>query len=227
MKTVLITGVSRGIGRALADKFLAEEFKVIGTTTNGNEPYKHPNLAILELNLAEPDSIVRCTALISQSNEKIDILINNAGVLFDENETALVANKLRQTLEVNLIGTADFTERIIPLMNNNGHIVNISSAAGSLTDSEHPENSHFPYYYPAYKISKCALNMYTITLANRLKHEDKEIIVSSVHPGWIRTDMGGEEAPTLPSEAAENIYKLAVSNPETGKFWYNGEKYPW
>jgi NAD(P)-dependent dehydrogenase (short-subunit alcohol dehydrogenase family) len=103
----------------------------------------------------------------------------------------------------------------------------MSSAAGSLIEMDDIESSHFPYHYPAYKISKCALNMYMRTLAARLKHEGTNIIVSSVHPGWVKTDMGGDEAPTTPEEAAENIYKLAVSRPETGQFWYNGKKYPW
>lgn len=230
MKTALITGIGKGIGRALAEKFLFEGFAVIGTTTTGSADLMHEKLTVLRLDLTEPDSIGRCSALISQyaqANGKIDILVNNAGGLFDDEETRVVVAKLRNTLEVNLIGTVDFTERVIPSLNEIGHIVNISSAAGSLTDSQNPTNSHFPNHYPAYKISKAALNMYTITLANRFRNEKTGVIVSSVHPGWVKTDMGGKDAPVLPKEAAEQIYKLAISKPETGQFWYDGEKFPW
>jgi NAD(P)-dependent dehydrogenase (short-subunit alcohol dehydrogenase family) len=69
--------------------------------------------------------------------------------------------------------------------------------------------------------------MYTRTLANRLLNEGQDITVSSVHPGWVRTEMGGEEAPMIPEEAAEHIFKLATSKVETGQFWFKGEKYPW
>lgn len=230
MKTALITGISKGIGRALAEKFLLEGFAVMGTTTTGSADLTHEKLTVIQLDLTEPDSIGRASTLVSQyihTDSKIDILINNAGALFDDEETKVVVAKLRNTLEVNLMGTIDFTERVIPSLNDTGHIVNVSSAAGSLADSQNPTNSHFPYHYPAYKISKAALNMYTVTLANRLRNEKTGMIVSSVHPGWVRTDMGGEDAPVLPKEAAEQIYKLAISRPETGQFWHNGEKFPW
>lgn len=176
------------------------------------------------LDLSSPENIAKCVAEISRSEKKIDILVNNAGVLLDEEETNVIPEKLRKTLEVNLIGTIDFTERIIPLVNNDGHIINISSSAGSLGMAD-GTNSHYPRHYPSYKISKTALNMYTRTLAVRLK--DAGIVVSSVHPGWVRTDMGGQEADISPEEAAEGIYYIAVSHPKTGQFWFKDERMPW
>jgi NAD(P)-dependent dehydrogenase (short-subunit alcohol dehydrogenase family) len=251
MQTVLITGVSKGIGRALAEKFLAEGHNVMGTTTTGSadysDTYSQKNLRIFQLELTDPKSIAACAQAIGQAcatvDTKIDILINNAGALLDEDETHVVIDKLHQTLEVNLIGPIDFTERIIPFMNtavntaseekqsgygsHGGHIISMSSQAGSLQEMDHIMDSHYPYHYPAYKISKCAINMYTRTLAVRLSHEKTGIIVSSTHPGWVKTDMGGDEAPTTPADAAEHIYQLAISRPETGQFWFEGKKYPW
>jgi NAD(P)-dependent dehydrogenase (short-subunit alcohol dehydrogenase family) len=236
MKTVLITGIGRGIGKALAQKFLAEGYVVIGTSQTGSVDYSNANLKVFQLDLTSADSIKKCAEAIaadmSKIGAKVDILINNAGALFDEDETRVVVDKLRKTLEVNLIGTIDFTEQVIPIIKigereGGGHIVSISSQAGSLQEMDRVMDSHEPYHYPAYKISKCAINMYTRTLAVRMNHENAGIIVSSVHPGWVKTDMGGDEAPTTPEEAAENIYKLAISRPETGQFWYNGKKYPW
>lgn len=233
MKTVLITGINKGIGKALGDKFLKEGFAVIGASRDEKNDYSHKNLKIFPLELTDHISISNCVKniqiAISQPpySGKIDILINNAGVLIDDEEKQVIIEKLRQTLEVNLIGTIDFTEQIIPIISKDGHIVNISSQAGSLGDIENFTHSHAPLRYPAYKISKTALNMYTRTLALRLKDENTGIIVSSVHPGWVKTDMGGDEASVLPTEAAENIYNLAISKPETGQFWFNGNKFPW
>ncbi len=229
LKTVLITGISRGIGKALAQKFLAEGYKVIGTSINGKIDFGHENLTVYKLDLSKPRSIKKCVIKIFKSGVKIDIMHNNAGALFDDEETHVVIDKLQRTLTVNLFGTIDFTEQMASNINKGGHIINTSSSAGSLTDTDMKDalTSHFPFHYPSYKISKCALNMYTRTLAMRLVHEKKEITVSSVHPGWVRTDMGGEDAPMLPAEAADWIYKLAISKPETGCFWFKGEKYPW
>lgn len=231
MKTVLITGIGRGIGKALADKFLAEGYFVIGTTYSSKPAPAAPvapNLKTYPLDLSSPDSVKKCADAIRVDGMKIDILVNNAGVITDDEETSLKADKLRASLEVNLTGTADFTERIIPLMPKSGHVVFVSSMAGSITDMDDIEGtSHHPYFYPAYKISKAALNMYARTLAGRLAHEHFDIVVSCVHPGWVRTDMGGEDAPVLPEEAAADIFKLAVSHPQTGQFWYQGKKIAW
>lgn len=240
MKTILITGIGKGIGKALAEKFLAEGFAVIGTVRIGADyadktadvadkdmDGTSKNMRVFVLDLAKPESIAECAQQILATGEKIDILINNAGVLLDDEETKLIVEKLRDTLEVNLIGTVDFAERIIPLIAKGGHIVNISSQAGSLEDIKNFNHSHAPLRYPAYKISKAALNMYTRTLALRLENEGTGIIVSSVHPGWVKTGMGGDEAPTTTMEAAEEIFDLAVSRPESGEFWFNGEKFPW
>jgi len=232
MSTVLITGVGRGIGKALAEAFISRGHRVIGTALSSMPTAGDPSaFPLFSLDLADTASIASCAKSISaelaKTGGKIDILINNAGVLLDDEETKLFADKLRKTLEVNVVGTADFTEQIAPLMSPNGHIVFISSEAGSLADMDHIERSHFPYHYPAYKISKCALNMYMRTLAARLHHEGDGIAVSSVHPGWVKTDMGGSNAPVSPEEAASHIYDLAVSHPETGQFWFNGKKYLW
>ncbi|NQV88522.1 MAG: SDR family NAD(P)-dependent oxidoreductase [Parcubacteria group bacterium] len=227
MKTVLITGISRGIGRALAEKFLAEGYFVIGTFFSSEVDIENKNLTVFPLDLSKSQSIADCAKNIDDLGKRIDVVINNAGVLFDEEETGVIVEKLRRTLEVNLFGTIDFTERIISLIQKDGHIINISSTAGSLelAGIEKELSSHYPHHYPAYKISKTALNMYTRTLASRL-HE-AGVIVSSVHPGWVKTEMGGEEAELTPKEAAEGIYKVAISKPETGQFWFQDKHIPW
>ena len=118
---------------------------------------------------------------------------------------------------MNLFGHIQITESLIPVMNSGGHIINVSSSAGSLENTKHTK-------YPSYKISKAALNMYTRTLSFGLAGN---ITVSSVHPGWIKTDMGGEDADFTPEEAAEDIFNLAQSKIESGQFWFKGKKFPW
>lgn len=221
MKTVLITGVGKGIGKALSDKFLTEGYFVIGTFLS-TSPTAHERLKVFRLDLSNPKSIASCARAIAHFGRPIDIFINNAGILIDDEETSVKVEKLRRTLEANLIGTIDFTKRLLPLIRRGGHIVNISSRAGSLTLTG--KASHFLGRYPAYKISKAALNMYTRTLAYELRN--RGITVSSVHPGWVKTDMGGMDADITPEQAAEWIYKLAVSRPPTGGFWFEGKPLP-
>lgn len=223
MKNVLITGVDGGIGRALALKFLNEGFVVLGTILVDDVNWQDDNLKLFKLDLSQADSINKCVEDILNFNQTIDILINNAGILIDKEEEGVVVEKLRKTLEVNLIGTIDFTEKILPIVKEGGHIINISSSAGSLA-LVGSGKSHYPGHYPAYKISKAALNMYTRTLSFRLK--DK-VIVSAVNPGWVKTSMGGQEADLEPEIVADNIFNFAVSNPESGNFWFNGDKMPW
>lgn len=208
-------------------EFLANDFQVIGTTQVGTPDFTHDNLHIYNLDLTVNESVDRLTQTLKESGGKIDILINNAGVMLDEDDIDLKTDKLRQTLEVNLMGTANLTEKLLPMISPGGHIVFISSAAGSLQDMDTLSSSHSPYHYPAYKISKAGLNMYARTLAARLTHENLRITVSAIHPGWVKTDMGGDEAPVMPEDAAKDIYKLAISKPETGQFWFKDKKYPW
>ncbi|HAU66475.1 MAG: hypothetical protein UT30_C0016G0011 [Candidatus Uhrbacteria bacterium GW2011_GWF2_39_13] len=222
MKTVVITGVSKGIGKALCEKFLAEGSMVIGTYFV-HSPIIHPHFVGIPLDLAQEDSISSAVVQIKAVGKKIDLLINNAGILADEDQTSVEIEQLRRTLEVNLIGTIDFTQRMLPLLNQKSHIVNISSTAGSL--SLVGKVSHFMGHYPAYKISKAALNMYARTLA--LELADTGIIVSCVHPGWVKTDIGGQEADLTPEQAAEGIYGLAISRPESGGFWFDSKPLPW
>ncbi len=224
MKTVFITGVGKGIGRAVAEKFLAEGWLVVGTTLNGQSDLTHENLKVFQLDLRDGQSIKNLTQAVSGLGSNLDVLINNAGVLLDEDDTRIEVDKLRETLEVNLLGTINLTEQLAGLVKPGGHIINISSSAGSLTLTTAGE-SHYPDHYPAYKISKAALNMYTVTLARALKSQG--IIVSAVNPGWVKTDMGGAEAELTPAEAADKIFKFAISRPETGHFWYQSESLPW
>ncbi len=217
-KVIFITGASRGIGKALSEKFLKEDYVVVGTSTSGKSTIKHKNFTILKLNLFSGKSIDNCVQKFRVLDKRIDILINNAGVWSGRGDSKMRVDSLRKVLEVNLIGTIELTEKLISFISNGGKIINISSRAGSLDYTKQAN-------YPDYRISKAALNMYTRTLAVRL--EKKNILVASIHPGWVETDMGGKGADLKPEEAAKNIYDRIISLKETGQFWFKQEKFPW
>lgn len=226
MKSVLITGISRGIGKATAEKFLSEGWKVVGTSTSGKLPFEHENLEMLQLDLSDSESIKTVAEKILANGKKIDVLVSNAGVALDSWDAGVNMEKVRKTFEINLFGLIDFTEKLLPVINEGGHIINMSSRFGSFAMPIMDDTSI------GYCMSKASLNMYTRFLAFRLK--EKSICVSSMHPGWTKTDMGNssateEEKPDRePEEPAQEIFNLANNKElETGQFWYKGEKMDW
>lgn len=218
MKTIVITGASRGIGRALAEKFLAEGERVIGTSQSGMADYEHQNLIIVQLELASKESRESCAASIAELTQSIDILVNNAGIWHPtDDKPEINVDILRETLEVNMIGPIDFTERVLPLVNKGGQIINLSSRRGSM-------NYTHEDVYPCYCISKAGINMFTRLLAARLKNN---VTVAAVHPGLVKTEMSGWKGELTAEEAADDIYQLTLRDKETGQFWYKGEVFPW
>jgi NAD(P)-dependent dehydrogenase (short-subunit alcohol dehydrogenase family) len=216
MKTVLITGASRGIGLATAKKFLKEGWFVLGASTSENKNLHHKNYQHYILDLSNSKNIDDCTKLIKKDHKQIEVLINNAGVSFEPDEDKPNLDSLRKNLEVNLFGTISFTENLIDIINPSGHIINISSRMSSL--EQLPKGD-----YPAYRISKTALNMYTKALSFRLK----DITVSAFDPGWVKTDMGGMDATREPEIPAEELFNLVNSPHPTGNFWFEGKIRSW
>lgn len=211
MKTALVTGGSRGIGKATVSAFLKSGYKVITTSTTGKSPFNNT----YKLNLSDPSSIQEFTDFLNKDNSQIDVLINNAAMVV-ESENMVGADSLRKTLEVNLIGTIDLTQKLLPRVNNNGVIINISSRIASLCRDH-------SYDYPSYRISKTAINMYTVCLSEHPEIKSKSIKVYSFDPGWVKTDMGGPNAEREPEEPAKEIVELVVSEKESGLF-YKGLK---
>jgi len=224
-KTAVITGAGTGIGFATVTKFLNEGWRVFAVY-HESWPDIDGDIIRQKVDLMDHNSIVVAAAEVARYMPEIDVLVNCAGVLLDGDETGADVEKMRRTFEVNVFGTIDFAERLLPFVVDGGHIINVGSVMGAFAAP--PADSTAI----GYRMSKAALHMYTRALALRLAERD--VCVSALHPGWVDTMMGRSVADEVsrpnrtPAEAAEDIYALAVrSSVETGMFWERGEVRGW
>ena len=212
-KVVLITGASRGIGFALAQKKLKDNFIVIGTSRNGIiEGINNKNFYSLELDLSKQSSIDRALIVISQKFKHIDILINNAGIGPDLDTNYPEKISFEKTFQVNVTGTVFFTEKLINHMSLEGIIINISSKMGAISNCIRIDSV-------AYRMSKSALNMYTKILANR--YQDT-LRIASIHPGWVKTTIAEDNiinGNLTTEQSAANICNFINSDFKNGVYW--------
>lgn len=234
-KIAIVTGANRGIGFETCRQLATHDIKVILTSRNraqGEAAAAKLQAEALDitdypLNVTDADSIHRLAEFIEAEFGQLDILVNNAGVLLDYAETpdeSLLKAKistLQKTLETNTFAPLLLAQAFVPLMrkHNYGRIVNVSSGAGQLADMRSG--------FPTYRISKTALNATTRILANEL--ENTNILVNSVCPGWVKTDMGGANAPRSVAQGADTVVWLATlaDNEPTGGFWRDRQLIPW
>ncbi|TVT39343.1 SDR family NAD(P)-dependent oxidoreductase [Hymenobacter setariae] len=210
-KTAVVTGANSGIGLALTQKLLAEGYQVIATARSGQiDSLQNTNLTVIPLDITDAASIEQTVAHIGQLAQRIDLLINNAGIAPDVMSMAAPDRMLfRDTFATNVDGTIFFTEPMLALLNDGAQVVFISSTMG-LPSHAGPNGT-------AYRLSKAAVNMYAAMLAQRVA--DRHIRVTPMHPGWVQTRMGGSAAPFTPEQAANGIFRGIRANLESGRFW--------
>ena len=209
-KTAVVTGVSSGIGLALTKKLLNEGYNVIGTTRSGVlEELSHPDLQIVALEATDRQSSRQAVERILALTDGIDLLINNAGAAPDVFAVEPEYHAFTQTIDTNITGVVFFTEPLLEHMNEGGQVIFISSNMG-LPENAAPNG-------PGYRLSKAAINMYAAMLATRLA--DCSIRVTPVHPGWVQTKLGGDQAPLTPEQSAAGIYQGILTNTQSGKLW--------
>lgn len=208
--TILVTGASNGIGLALTKKFLSENMTVIAVTRSGQVPgLQNPSLTVIKGDISNEESINAVAAQLAEKSIKLDYLVNNAGVGSDLGDEIPTAAPMKETFDINTIGTVLFTEAMLPYLNEGAHIVFLSTAMALLKNVA-PSG-------PAYRMSKAAINVYAMLLSQRLL--ERNIKVTPLHPGWVQTRMGGETAPVTIEDSVNGIFKAITENTETGKFW--------
>ena len=229
-RIALVTGGNRGIGFETCLQFAQLGLSVILSArdiTKGEKAVKQLtdrglNAAFYHLDVSDHSHIDRTIYELEHRFGRIDVLVNNAAILYDTWQNAVDADfdTVNQALRTNLFGPWRLTQKCIPIMKRNkyGRIVNVSSGAGSL---------HFMTGgTPGYSISKAALNALTRILAAELRNTN--ILINAIDPGWVATDMGGHGGRPI-GEGAKGIVWASTlpDNGPSGGFFYDGKPVPW
>lgn len=234
-KIAIVTGANRGIGFEICHKLAQIGMHVVLTSRNKTkgliacQKLQEEGLDVIyhQLDILDPKSIQTTLTHIKEKYGRLDVLVNNAGVVLDKNgssDTSIFKSKLetiRATMETNTYGPLLLCQVGIPLMKktNYGRIVNLSSGMGQLSEMNGG--------YVGYRLSKVALNALTRILNGELS--DFNILVNSMCPGWVRTDMGGPNATRSIEEGAETAIWLATlpDNGPRGLFFRDKKQIPW
>jgi NAD(P)-dependent dehydrogenase (short-subunit alcohol dehydrogenase family) len=208
---LLITGANRGLGFALTTEAVERGHTVFA----GVRSLEHPIESLSQLRSDFPDQVIllpldvtdeaTCLAAskrLESENITLDVIINNAAILNERSKRIeeLDLEKVEQSFQINLFGPMRVIKFFLPILTKRpeSSIINISSEAGSFQNAYGGD-------YP-YALSKSALNMFSKQLRKYLA--DDQVSVYAVHPGWIKTDMGGEQAPGTPEESARGILNI-------------------
>ena len=225
MTTALITGAGRGIGKELARQALAKGWNVIGSVRSTEAQRalaeEFPRMAVLQFDVTDHDAVEKISRSVKRP---IDILINNAGIIGPDRQstTDMDFDGFRDTMEINVLAPLAVAQAFLPHLEQgeNPRIINISSVMGRM---EFATSDRI-----AYRASKAALNKVVQGLATDLK--PRGITCIAMHPGWVRTDMGGASADISVEESAEGILTVAESLAleKTGRFIdWDGQERVW
>lgn len=212
-RVAVVTGANRGIGLETVRQLAGRGITVVLTSRNEKkglkavEVLKQQNLPVFfhVLDVANALSIHQFAYFMTEEFKRCDVLVNNAGIFPDQDDSSIFDAKtetIRMAMETNVYGPVLLCQALVPLMrkNNYGRIVNLSSGMGQLSDM----NGH----NPGYRISKTAINAVTRILNDELQGEN--ILVNSMCPGWVKTDMGGPGATRPVEEGADTAVWLAT-----------------
>ncbi len=232
-KVALITGGNKGIGLETARQLGAMGYRVlVGARDKGRGDDAAASLAkagidagAMALDVTDEGSIRDAAGAIERSFGRLDVLVNNAGMITRGADGAVESTSmgtLRETFDVNFFGMVAVTKAMLPLLRRApaGRIVNLTSVLGSIAEHADPNSTIYGVKLLAYDTSKAAVNMFTNHLAHELR--GTSIKVNAAHPGWVKTDMGGPEAPMDVADGARTSVWLATLGPDgpTGGFYH-------
>ena len=239
-KIALITGANKGIGFETARQLGQRGMTVLigardeAKAAQATEKLRKDNIDAhsLVIDVDEGDSIEKAAAQIDRDYGRLDILVNNAGVLLDDTKKKPSEQSLevwRKTFDTNLFGLIATTQAMLPLLRKSdaGRIVNLSSILGSIHLHATPGSPIYDFKTAAYNVSKSAVNAFTVQLAYELK--DTPVKVNAAHPGWVKTELGGEGANMEISDGAKTSVALATlaADGPNGAYVHMGETLPW
>ena len=241
-KVAFISGANRGIGFETAKKLAEKGIKVIlgsRDLNRGKDALKKLSSEGFDVDLVQydafdPESPHKVYDHIEKNYQKLDILINNAGVLltgnlFVTNSSSITEKDLKDTFQTNFFAVVTLTQKLLPLIKKSegGRIVNVSTILSSLTLHSAKDSPISPAKELAYNASKTALNAFTIHLANELK--DTKIKVNSGHPGWVKTELGGPNAPIEVKDSYKTSVNLATLDDDgpSGGLFNEEDSIPW
>ncbi|MCE9558933.1 MAG: SDR family oxidoreductase [Armatimonadetes bacterium] len=234
-KIALVTGANKGLGLEISRQLAQQGTKVYMGARDSErgqaaaQTLKAEGLDVhfMQLDVENDEQIASAAAKLEAEHGRLDILVNNAGVNFDG--TTPTREAFRKTFEINVTSPFMITQAMLPLLQKSkaGRIVNHSSILGSLDTIGKPNVVSADWLPPAYNSSKSALNMLTVIQGRHL--EGTKIKVNSAHPGWVKTDLGGQEAPMELVDGAKTAVMLAnlPDDGPTGGYFHLGEPIAW
>lgn len=239
-RVALVTGANKGIGLETARQLAGQGIRVMlgsrdaARGAQAAAVLEQAGLAVeaVALDVTDGASIERAAKQVADRFGHLDILVNNAGVVLDALDQPPSAQTLetwRDTFETNVFGLIAVTQAMLPLLRKSaaGRIVNVSSRLGSISDQSNPASPYYPFKVPAYNVSKTAVNAWTVQLAFELRNT--AIKVNTIHPGHVKTDMGGASASMEVVDGARSSVELALIGADgpSGGFFHLGERLPW
>ncbi|HEU4401044.1 MAG TPA: SDR family oxidoreductase [Candidatus Polarisedimenticolia bacterium] len=232
-RRILVTGAGRGLGLEFSRQWLERGHEVFALARDPGRSKgladlkrRHPDtLRTQACDVADDASVERGRRAVEAAWDRLDILVNNAGLFGTRGGTveSLDLEEVRRLIEVNTLGPLRVTRAFLPLLRKGTRprVIQITSLMGSIDD-----NKSGSYY--SYRLSKAALNMASRNLAHDLKTSG--ILSVALHPGWVRTEMGGSDAPLGVEEAVSALIHAidALTPDQSGGFFDRlGKPQPW
>lgn len=237
-RVVLITGANKGLGKEIGRQLGMLGYTVVLTARDEQAGRAAAAELVaagcdahtVRLEVTNPDDIARLVGYVETTFGRLDVLVNNAGISLEWDGQPTNTDKVRRTLEVNLIAPYAITEALVPLLarSDDARVINQSSMLGSTGTAESMWEQVGGFTAVGYSTSKAGLNMLTVIQSKTLA--SKGIAVAAAHPGWVKTDLGTQAAPMEVGEGASTVVDLVTVARDQfphGQLLHKGARLPW